>query len=111
MTAVKHRGASIAVPRSGGLPVALAVLCTLLFLTFLDNTVVSVGLGSVQAQLHAGVLALQWIVGAYALTFASAMLAFGMIGDEFGRKKVMMAGAAVSAPVPSCAHWRRTLGC
>ena len=55
----------------------------------------SVGLGSVQADLHAGVLALQWIVGAYALTFASAMLAFGMIGDEFGRKKVMMAGAGV----------------
>ena len=67
--------------------VALAILCTLLFLTFLDNTIVSVGLGSVQADLHAGVLALQWIVGAYALTFASAMLAFGMVGDEFGRKK------------------------
>ena len=82
-------------PRGVGRPVALAVLCTLLFLTFLDNTVVSVGLGSVQADLHAGVLALQWVVGAYALTFASAMLAFGMVGDEFGRKKVMMAGAAV----------------
>lgn len=41
---------------------ALAVLCTLLFLTFLDNTIVSVGLGSVQADLHAGVLALQWIL-------------------------------------------------
>ena len=70
-------------------------MCTLLFLTFLDNTIVSVGLGSVQADLHAGVLALQWVVGAYALTFASAMLAFGMVGDEFGRKKVMLAGAAV----------------
>ena len=70
MTLVKHGGTGVAVPRGGGLPVALAVLCTLLFLTFLDNTIVSVGLGSVQADLHAGVLALQWIVGAYALTFA-----------------------------------------
>jgi EmrB/QacA subfamily drug resistance transporter len=76
-------------------PFALATLCTLLFLTFLDNTVVSVALGSVQAGLHAGVSALQWVVGAYALTFASAMLACGMIGDEFGRKKVMLAGAGV----------------
>ena len=48
-----------------------------------------------QADLHAGVLALQWVVGAYALTFASAMLAFGTVGDKFGRKKVMLAGAAV----------------
>ena len=84
-----------ATARRGGRSLALAVLCTILFLTFLDNTIVSVGLGSVQADLHAGVLALQWIVGAYALTFASAMLAFGMVGDEFGRKKVMLAGAAV----------------
>jgi EmrB/QacA subfamily drug resistance transporter len=75
--------------------VALGVLCTLLFLTFLDNTIVSVGLGSVQTDLHAGVTALQWVVSAYALTFASVMLACGMIADEFGRKKVMLSGAAV----------------
>jgi EmrB/QacA subfamily drug resistance transporter len=79
----------------GGQGLALAILCTLLFLTFLDNTVVSVALGDVQASLHAGVTDLQWVVGAYALTFASIMLACGMIGDELGRKKVMLAGAAV----------------
>ena len=38
---------------------------------------------------------MQWVVGAYALTFASIMLACGMIGDELGRKKVMLAGAGV----------------
>src|SRR6202007_554481 len=75
--------------------VALAALCTLLFLTFLDNTIVSVGLGSLQTTLHASVADLQWVVGAYALTFASIMLACGMIGDELGRKKVMLTGAAV----------------
>jgi EmrB/QacA subfamily drug resistance transporter len=74
---------------------ALASLCTLLFLTFLDNTVVSVALASIQSDLHGGVSALQWVVGAYALTFASFMLACGMMGDKFGRKKVMLAGAGV----------------
>src|ERR1700728_1704974 len=78
-----------------GRPLALAVLCTILFLTFLDNTVVSVALGSVQADLHAGVTALQWVVSAYALTFAGTMLACGMIGDEFGRKIVMLSGVGV----------------
>jgi EmrB/QacA subfamily drug resistance transporter len=75
--------------------VALAALCTLLFLTFLDNTVVSVGLGSLQTDLKASITDLQWVVGAYALTFASLMLACGMIGDELGRKKVMLTGAGV----------------
>ena len=38
----------------GGRHLALATLCALLFLTFLDNTVVSVTLGNVQSTLHAG---------------------------------------------------------
>ena len=75
--------------------VALAALCLLLFLTFLDNTVVSVGLGSLQTDLQASVAELQWVIGAYALTFAAIMLACGMIGDELGRKKVMLVGAGV----------------
>jgi len=78
-----------------GQALALATLCTLLFLTFLDNTVVSVALGDIQVSLKANVSDLQWVVGAYALTFASIMLACGMIGDELGRKKVMLAGAGV----------------
>jgi EmrB/QacA subfamily drug resistance transporter len=75
--------------------IALAALCLLLFLTFLDNTVVSVGLGSLQTDLQASVAELQWVIGGYALTFAAMMLACGMIGDELGRKKVMLCGAGV----------------
>jgi len=79
----------------GGQALALATLCTLLFLTFLDNTVVSVALGDIQITLRGSVSELQWVVGAYALTFASIMLACGMIGDELGRKAVMLTGAGV----------------
>jgi EmrB/QacA subfamily drug resistance transporter len=82
-------------PRHGSRGLALGVLTLVLFLTFLDNTIVSVALGSVQAELHAGVSALQWVVSAYALTFAGAMLAFGMVGDEFGRKRVMLIGVGI----------------
>src|SRR6516165_11570579 len=81
--------------RSRANAVALAALCTLLFLTFLDNTVVSVALGSLQTDLKGSVGELQWVIGAYALTFASIMLACGMIGDELGRKKVMLSGAGL----------------
>ncbi len=75
--------------------VALATLCVVLFLTFLDNTVVSVGLADIQSDLHAGVSSLQWVVNGYALTFASFMLAAGTMGDRLGRKKMMLAGVAV----------------
>jgi EmrB/QacA subfamily drug resistance transporter len=75
--------------------VALATLCTVLFLTFLDNTVVSVGLADVQSSLHAGVTSLQWVVNGYALTFAAFMLAGGTLGDLLGRKKIMLAGVVV----------------
>jgi EmrB/QacA subfamily drug resistance transporter len=81
--------------RHGGRSLALGVLVAVLFLTFLDNTIVSVALGSVQSDLHAGVTALQWVVSAYALIFASAMLGFGMLGDEFGRKRVMLVGVGI----------------
>jgi EmrB/QacA subfamily drug resistance transporter len=83
-----------AVPAHGS-RAALATLCAILFLTFLDITIVSVALAGIQSQLHAGVSSLQWVVGAYALTFASAMLLFGTVGDQFGRKKVMIAGICV----------------
>ena len=42
---------------SGAQALALATLCGVLFLTFLDNTVVSVGLANVQSDLHALLLA------------------------------------------------------
>ncbi|HEY2214019.1 MAG TPA: MFS transporter [Acidimicrobiales bacterium] len=74
--------------------IALVTLCIVLFLTFLDNTIVSVGLANVQSSLHAGVESLQWVVNGYALTFASFMLAAGMLGDILGRKRIMLCGVA-----------------
>ncbi len=79
----------------GSRRLALAVLCTVLFLTFLDNTIVSVTLADIQSRLGAGVQTLPWIVNGYALAFASLMLAGGSLGDVLGRKKVMLGGVAV----------------
>jgi EmrB/QacA subfamily drug resistance transporter len=86
--------ADLALPRSGSRR-ALATICAILFLTFLDTTIMSVALADVQASLHAGVSSLQWVVNGYALVFASLMLAAGTLGDRLGRKRVMLAGVAV----------------
>ena len=75
--------------------VALAVISLVLFVTFLDNTIVAVALSSVQTSLHAGIQALQWVVSGYALSFAGLMLTFGTVGDHFGRRLIMIAGLIV----------------
>ena len=74
---------------------SLATLSLVLFLTFLDNTIISVTLADVQSTLHTGVSALQWVVGAYALVFASLMIPAGALSDLLGRKKVMLTGVAI----------------
>jgi EmrB/QacA subfamily drug resistance transporter len=71
------------------------VLSLVLFVTFLDNTVVAAALADIQIGLHAGVSALQWIVSSYALTFAALMLTFGTLGDHLGRRAVMLGGLGV----------------
>src|SRR5262249_7884052 len=74
---------------------ALAAVCAVLFLTFLDNTIVSVALANIQTDLSSSVSGLQWIVNGYMIAFAALMLTGGTLGDLFGRKKVMLGGVAV----------------
>jgi EmrB/QacA subfamily drug resistance transporter len=70
-------------------------LLSILFLTFLDNTIISAVLANVQSELHSGISQLQWVVGGYALAFASLMLMCGSLGDNYGRKKIILIGVAI----------------
>jgi MFS transporter, DHA2 family, methylenomycin A resistance protein len=63
----------------------------------LDVTVVNVALPQIAADLHAGVAVLQWVVDAYALTFAVLLLSAGSLGDRFGAKSLFMLGFALFA--------------
>jgi EmrB/QacA subfamily drug resistance transporter len=74
---------------------ALASVCAVLFLTFLDNTVISVALPNIQTSLSSGIQQLQWIVDGYMLAFAALMLTGGTLGDLLGRKRVMLGGVAL----------------
>lgn len=73
----------------------LAIICVVLFLTFLDNTIVSVVLSDIQTNLNAGIQDLQWVVDAYMLVFAVFMLTGGTLGDIFGRKRLLLGGVAL----------------
>ena len=73
----------------------LAILSLVLFVTFLDNTILGAALAEIQNTFHAGIAALQWVVTSYALAFAALMLTFGTLGDHLGRRRMMVAGLAV----------------
>lgn len=85
---------SLDVPQFRRRYLALIVICAAELLVVLDNTVVNVALPSMGLQLRADMSGLQWVVDAYTLTFAGLLLAFGHLGDRYGRKKVMIFGLA-----------------
>src|ERR1019366_2416326 len=94
---MSEREIDVAPTRRHSRRLALVTVCLIMFLTFMDMTIVSVALGSVRSDLHAGVTQLQWVVNGYGLTFASFMLLGGTLGDRLGRKKVMLGGLLLFA--------------
>jgi EmrB/QacA subfamily drug resistance transporter len=70
----------------------LATVCAGQFLVVLDVAVVNVGLPSIRTDLALGQSGPEWVVNAYALTFAGFLLLGGRAGDIFGRKRVFLLG-------------------
>ena len=73
----------------------LAAVAFGLFMIMLDNTIVNVALPSIQRSLHMSISSLEWIVTAYALTFAALLITGGKLGDLYGRRKLFTLGLAV----------------
>lgn len=79
------------------IPVWLAIVAASLpvFMATLDNLVVTNALPVMHKALGASVEELQWIVNAYALSFAGFMLLAVGLGDRFGRRHVFITGLAI----------------
>jgi EmrB/QacA subfamily drug resistance transporter len=71
---------------------ALALLCGAFFMVILDAAIVTVALPSIQEELGFSAQGLQWVVSAYALTFAGLLLLGGRAADLLGRRRVFMVG-------------------
>jgi DHA2 family methylenomycin A resistance protein-like MFS transporter len=61
----------------------------------IDTSVVNLALKHVGADLGAGVSALQWVVDAYNLAYASLLLTAGTLADLYGRRRVFAIGIAL----------------
>lgn len=71
---------------------ALAVCITALFMTLLDLSIVNVALPSIRAGLGAGASEVQWVVSGYALAFGMVPIIAGRLGDDRGRRFMLLAG-------------------
>jgi EmrB/QacA subfamily drug resistance transporter len=64
-------------------------------LTFIDATVVNVALPALQRDLNATITDVQWVIEAYALFLGGLILVGGSLGDQFGRRRIFVAGVWV----------------
>ena len=71
---------------------ALSVLVVSLLVVVLDNTVLNVALKTIQQDLGATQSQLIWAINAYTLVFASLLFTWGVLGDKFGRRRIVMIG-------------------
>src|SRR5580704_13952126 len=73
----------------------LGALALSVLVVGLDLFVLSLALPTLSVALHASTSDLQWFVDAYSLVLAGALLPAGLLGDRFGRKKLLIGALAV----------------
>jgi MFS transporter, DHA2 family, multidrug resistance protein len=94
---------------------ALSAVCLGCLAVGVDGTVLSVALPTLSKALNASESDLQWFMSIYFLVMAASMLPAGLLGDRFGRKRVMLlalglfaVGSAGSAFSTSVAEFMAT---
>ena len=73
----------------------LAIVSIALFMTSLDNLVVSTALPSIRRSLGATIESLEWTVNAYTMAYAVLLLTGAALGDRFGRRRMFTLGLGV----------------
>src|ERR1700730_14979250 len=83
---------------------ALVAIAASVLVVGLDLTVLNLALPTLSSQLHASTSDLQWFSAAYSLVLAAALLPAGLLGDRFGRKRLLLIALVVfGASSAACA--------
>src|ERR1700753_4490746 len=72
--------------------IPLLALCLAFFVEMVDTTLLSIALPTIGRDLGGGTTALQWVTGAYSLTFGGLLLTAGSMADRLGRRRVLLVG-------------------
>ncbi|MGW3134816.1 MFS transporter [Streptomyces sp. NPDC001139] len=74
---------------------ALAALVASMLTLGFDMTILNVALPTMAADLGATTGQQQWMADSYIVVFAALMLPAGLLGDRFGRRRMLIAGLAI----------------
>jgi EmrB/QacA subfamily drug resistance transporter len=64
-------------------------------MAFIDGSVVNVALPALQADFHASVADVQWVIEAYSLFLSCLILVGGSLGDKYGRRRIYAVGVSL----------------
>jgi len=109
-TTTLSRPASRTYPSLRAAWIHLAALCLAFFVEMVDNTLLSIALPTIGRDLGSGTTALQWVTGAYSLTFGGLLLTAGSLADRLGRRRVLLVGLAVFGLLSLCVVFVTTTG-
>jgi EmrB/QacA subfamily drug resistance transporter len=75
----------------------LVLLCVSVpsFMINLDANIVAVALPSISHTLKADFSAIEWVISAYTLAFATLLMTTGALADRYGRKRILIMGLAL----------------
>src|SRR5438045_7234078 len=76
----------------------LAMMCLSLVVVVMSVSGLVTAIPTMQEALKASASQIQWILDAYAIVFAGALLTAGALGDRFGRKRALLVGLLVFGP-------------
>jgi EmrB/QacA subfamily drug resistance transporter len=84
---------------------ALVALTLVVVVVGIDATVLNLALPALAGALHASQAELQWFVAAYALAVPAMLLPAGLLGDRYGRKRMLLGALVVfGAGSLACAY-------
>lgn len=76
---------------------ALGAMASCISMMMIDQTVLPLALPTIQRDLHASDVMLQWIINAYMLSVAAFVLAGGRLADLLGRRRIFCLGSILFA--------------
>jgi len=83
----------------------LAVLVTCLLVVILDNTILNVALKTLQSDLGATQSQLEWAINSFTLVFAGLMFTAGVLGDRYGRRRLLVIGLICFGSASALSAW------
>jgi EmrB/QacA subfamily drug resistance transporter len=74
---------------------ALALVLLAILMVVIDTTVLTVSIPTMRRDLDTTLSAMQWVISGYALSYASFLVIGGRLGDMYGPRRLLLAGATL----------------